>query len=186
MSCTGPNPAYLAWAAPNTDHLVSARLARHGVDNRVFYIRKRVARSGRVEFDHMPAFPRYVFTAPASEWELKREVLDFCGFVSFNGVPATVPDDVMVRLLREADSDGVLPIGVVDEVKFLPGMRVKVVEGPFIGYDGVFVRIVSSAWAIVMIGGRISAKIKLDQLERLESRREAAKRRTERGSSAAA
>jgi transcription antitermination factor NusG len=125
----------------------------------------------------VPAFSRYVFAVINGQWELARNIVDLCGFVNFGGQVAVVPDSVMSQLLREADSDNVLPIGVVDEIKFLPGMRVRVMAGPLAGYVGQYVRAASSSWAMVLLNGRMSAKIQIDQLERVESRREAARRR---------
>jgi hypothetical protein len=159
------------------------RLNRHGIDNRSFFIKKKRVVNGRACTDLVPAFSRYIFTiVPAHQREIARDIVDLIGFVKFNGCPAVVPDDVMAKLLDAADADNVLPLDVVDAVKFLPGMRVVAVEGPFYGHTGQFVRMTSSTWGIVMFNDRLSAKIQLSQLERVESRREAARRRdVERG-----
>lgn len=84
-------------------------------------------------------FPRYIFirTDPAKQSIASvRSTRGVVGLVRFGGLPAVVADEVMDALLQREDADSlhrdVLPL-------FCAGEQVRLVEGPFVGMNGVFV-----------------------------------------------
>ena len=58
------------------------------------------------------------------------------GLVSFGGVPATVPENLIHELqqrLAQIDAEGGLIFADLE-----PGDKVRIVEGPFAGYEAIF------------------------------------------------
>ncbi len=58
------------------------------------------------------------------------------GLVTFGGVPAVTPDNLIVELrqrVRQIEADGGLVNG-----RYRQGDRVRIVSGPFAGYDALF------------------------------------------------
>jgi transcriptional antiterminator RfaH len=86
-----------------------------------------------------PYFPGYVFvrvdlsqaSASSLQW-----IPGATGFVSFDGIPAHVPDELIPRLRQRMETVNATGGGTRLEVQ--PGDSVRVTEGPFAGYEAVF------------------------------------------------
>lgn len=94
---------------------------------------RRGARTALIE----PMFPRYLFLrANWGEQNLApvrstRSVIDF---VRFGGKIGTVPDVLVEGLMRAADPAGVILL----DAELRPGEQVRVVDGPFLGLEGIY------------------------------------------------
>lgn len=86
-----------------------------------------------------PFFPGYMFVNADLE-ELGHNAFSWVpgtrGLVNFGGEPAIVPDQLILELkerVTKIETAG----GLVFET-YQPGERVRIVSGPFAGYDGIF------------------------------------------------
>lgn len=86
-----------------------------------------------------PYFPGYLFVQADLE-EAGLHVYSWLpgtrGLVSFGDIPAVVPDNMIAELrqrLRQIEADGGLLHG-----RYRQGERVRIVSGPFAGYEAIF------------------------------------------------
>jgi transcriptional antiterminator RfaH len=86
-----------------------------------------------------PYFPGYVFLQ-ADLGKNKASSLQWMpgatGFVSFDGIPARVPDGLIPILRQRVDEVNASGGELLHELK--SGDQVRVVEGPFAGYEAIF------------------------------------------------
>ncbi len=85
-----------------------------------------------------PMFPRYLFihlNRQTDNWGPIRSTLGVVSIVRFGREAARVPDDLVAALRSREDTQGIqiLPI---EEYK--PGSRVRITQGGFAGYEGIF------------------------------------------------
>ncbi|MDW8071465.1 MAG: transcription termination/antitermination NusG family protein [Anaerolineae bacterium] len=103
-----------------------------------------------------PYFPRYLFVRANLE-EVGLSVFQWMpgaiGLVCFGGVPAPVPS-ILIEAIR-LRVDAINATGGDPSLHFKPGDRVRVVERPFAGYEGIF---------DVRLSGRERARILLQLL----------------------
>ena len=99
-----------------------------------------------------PLFPRYLFirldlgtdnVAPI------RSTRGVTKLVSFNGLPATVPDQLIDALVQTADPDTELLHP--EEALFKPGTAVTIVDGPLAGLEAIFKAHDGEARSIILL-----------------------------------
>ena len=86
-----------------------------------------------------PYFPRYLFVRVdlnAVGLSVFQWMPGAIGLVCFGGVPATV-SPILIEAIR-LNVDAINAAGGDRGVQFKPGDRVRVLEGPFAGYEGIF------------------------------------------------
>lgn len=103
-------------------------------------------KTGRTTFRVMPLLGRYVF-AGATDQQPTREIrfLMAVSFVALNArrIPLVVDHRAMQAVVNRMQA---FPGGVIDLTgrspapRFLPGDTVRIAEGPFSGFEGLFVR----------------------------------------------
>ena len=104
----------------------------------VFYPRLRVNPVNPRAQKEKPYFPGYMFVrTDLSSVQINtfQRMPHAIGLVNFGGVPATVPDHVIDTIRKSLDDLG---MDIQPRQKFLPGESVKVLKGPFSGYEGIF------------------------------------------------
>jgi len=129
-----------AWYAihtkPRQEEVAAGQLGRRGVE--VFLPRVTERRRGeppRVR----PFFPGYLFVRAdlaAVGISTLQWVPGVCRLVAFGGVPARVPEEAIAlirRQLAQIEAQGGFP-----RMRFRPGERVRVREGPLAGLEGIF------------------------------------------------
>lgn len=85
-----------------------------------------------------PMFPRYLFihlNSQTDNWAPIRSTLGVVSVVRFGRAAARVPDDLITALKSREDIQGI-QILPVDEYR--PGSRVRITQGGFAGYEGIF------------------------------------------------
>ncbi|MEW5939187.1 MAG: transcription termination/antitermination NusG family protein [Chloroflexota bacterium] len=86
-----------------------------------------------------PYFPGYVFLR-ADLTQEKASSLQWMpgatGFVSFDGIPARVPDGLIPSLRQKVDAVNAAGGETLHELE--PGQTVRVTGGPFAGYEAIF------------------------------------------------
>lgn len=85
-----------------------------------------------------PMFPRYLFIHLDTEtdnWAPIRSTLGVANIVRFGMFPSPVPDELIAALQARDNESGVQDIPLYT---FKKGEKVRIEEGPFMGYEGIF------------------------------------------------
>jgi transcriptional antiterminator RfaH len=85
-----------------------------------------------------PMFPRYLFihlNSQTDNWAPIRSTLGAVSVVRFGRAAARVPDDLITALKSREDIQG---IQVLPVEEYRPGSRVRITQGSFAGYEGIF------------------------------------------------
>lgn len=128
---------YAVYTRANHEKRVAAEIEARGAEHFLpVYQSVRRWKDRRVTLD-LPLFPGYVFVRlPLCDKLLILQVPSVVHFVSFNGLPAALPDDEM-RALRSGLSHGLR----AEPHPFLTvGRRVRITGGPFAGLEGILKR----------------------------------------------
>lgn len=162
---------YCVHSKPRAESLAVEHLQRQGYEcflprivRRVASLRAGGSRRRTIE----PLFPRYLFVqADPNVQSLAaiRSTRGALGLVRFAGEPARVTDDLIARLRRDADPQGVI---VLAAPEFHPGDEVSIVDGPFAGLRGVYAQRQGQFRVMVllrMLGGEQSVLLDADSLQ---------------------
>ncbi|MBK1727459.1 transcription/translation regulatory transformer protein RfaH [Halorhodospira neutriphila] len=128
---------YLIHSKPRQEEKARWNLDQQGFRCYLPYIRVRRRRRGRYETLVEPMFPRYLFirlAAGEEDWSPIRSTLGVSRLVRFGTWPARVPDE-LVAAIRERTEGGCCDLC---PEPLQPGERVRVLDGPFHGYEGLF------------------------------------------------
>jgi transcriptional antiterminator RfaH len=142
LSKAGHEPAlrrwYLVYCKPRQETIARENLARQGYETYLPFMREARRRQGRRISVIAPMFPRYLFIHLSSQtdnWSPIRSTLGVVSIVRFGRVAAAVPDDLITALRSREDSQGLQSLPVEE---YKPGSRVRITEGSFAGYEGIF------------------------------------------------
>lgn len=129
---------YLVYCKPRQEAVARENLARQGYETYLPFMRDARRRRGRRVSVVVPMFPRYLFihlSNRADNWAPIRSTLGVISLVRFGSSAARVPDDLIGMLRSREDAQGIqlLP---VEEYK--PGSRIRITDGSFAGYEGIF------------------------------------------------
>jgi transcriptional antiterminator RfaH len=128
---------YALRTKPRKEDVVWRQLGSHGIE--VFYPRIRVHPVNPRSRKIVPYFPGYMFVATDVE-EIGLSTFQWMphtlGLVSFGGEPSIVADhliaELRTRVAEIAEAGGELFAGLK------AGDKVRISEGPFIGYEAIF------------------------------------------------
>lgn len=162
---------HVAYTMPRSEKKVSEALTKINVASFFpvhFVLRKW---SDRVKKLELPMFPNYVFIYVDPKLRYRAlDVKDIVRYVSFDGQPAIVPDDVVDSLKKLSASN----VEVSTEKFDKAGTPVMVCEGPFAGVRGLLVKNngrshlvieVQSLGSAVLLEISASAVVCLDEVE---------------------
>jgi transcriptional antiterminator RfaH len=143
---------YAIHTKPRQEEHAAVHLRRQEFE--IYLPRIKQARRFRQRWRDMiePLFPRYLFirldlgndnVAPI------RSTRGVSKLVSFNGLPATVPEPLINALIESADPDtGLLH---PHEARFKPGATVTIVNGPLAGLEAIFEAHDGEARSIILL-----------------------------------
>ena len=129
---------YLVYCKPRQETIARENLARQGYETYLPFMREARRRQGRRISVIAPMFPRYLFIHLSSQtdnWSPIRSTLGVVSIVRFGRAAAAVPDDLITALRSREDSQGLQSLPVEE---YKPGSRVRITEGSFAGYEGIF------------------------------------------------
>jgi len=115
----------------------------------------RIPRWGRMAWSITPLFPGYLF----ARFDLQQRYFDVKympgvqGIVSAGNDPLAVPL-VVIDEIRRRGTNGVVKI---EEMAYDSGQRLRVVEGPFRGFEAIFERYLSGAERVAILLSAIEA-----------------------------
>lgn len=130
---------YLVHCKPRQERVAEGHLARQGYEVYLPLFRQARRRQGRRVSTVGPMFPRYLFIhldSRTDNWGPIRSTRGVSALVRFGQEPARVPDGLISFLRGREDEKGIQTVQIEE---FRAGGRVRVTEGPFAGYEGVYV-----------------------------------------------
>ena len=129
---------YLIYTKPRQEYLARENLDRQGFVTYLPLVQQSRRRNGRYIKIIEPYFPRYLFiqlNTDTDNWAPIRSTLGVSQMVRFGGIPAVLPDDLITYLKQNDDSNGLQQQRQRD---MSPGDRIEIVNGPFVGYQGIY------------------------------------------------
>lgn len=105
-------------------------------------------------------FPRYIFiklNRESSDWARLRSTRGVMSLVSFNQMPAVVPEAMVNGLIGQTNADGIVDHTTIQKSLFKEGEEVEISEGSFYGLRAIVKAQSSEERVIVllnMLGGQ--------------------------------
>jgi len=129
---------YLVYSKPRKEELARVNLERQGYPAYLPMMRTPRRKLGRRVIRVEPMFPRYLFIHLDTEtdnWAPIRSTLGVVSLVRFGMLPSAVPDDLIASLRERDNASGIqdVPLNTFER-----GQRVRIEEGPFMGYEGIY------------------------------------------------
>lgn len=118
-------------------------------------LQTRTPRWGKMALSVVPLFPCYIF----ARFDLQRSYFDVKYLPGVQGIVSAGNDPLVVPLcvvdeIRQRAVDGVIKL---EEKPFDSGERVRVVEGPFRGFEAIFDRYLSGAERVAILLSAVEA-----------------------------
>src|SRR3989344_8923069 len=129
---------YLVYTKPRQEQVARANLERQHYGVYLPLAQEHKRRRGKPTDVIAPLFPRYLFInldSQTDDWGPIRSTLGVVSLVRFAYQPAQVPDDLVAALRAREDSEGLV---AVPRDVFKRGGRVRITDGSFMGYEGIF------------------------------------------------
>lgn len=129
---------YLVYCKPRQESVARENLARQGYETYLPCMRDVRRRQGKRVTLIAPMFPRYLFihlNRETDNWAPIRSTLGVVSIVRFGRAAARVPDDLLAMLRSREDAQG---IQILPAEEYRPGSRVRITQGGFAGYEGIF------------------------------------------------
>lgn len=130
---------YLVYAKPRQETVARMNLERQGYTVYLPLVRQPRRHKGRVITVVAPMFPRYLFIQldrQTDNWGPIRSTFGVVSIVRFGQTAAAVPDDLVALLRSREDESG---IQILPLEQYRHGTKVRITEGGFAGYEGIFV-----------------------------------------------
>lgn len=130
---------YLVYCKPRQESTAQRNLERQGYMTYLPLLRQRRRRKGRNVSTVGPMFPRYLFVSlnlETDNWGPIRSTLGVVSIVRFGQTAAAVPDHLIEFFRNHQDAEG---IQLWSPAEYQRGMKVRITEGGFAGYEGIFV-----------------------------------------------
>ncbi len=130
---------YAVYTKPNGESIAEENLERQGYLVYLPRLKQARRRRGRWVGVVEPLFPRYLFVRLAMERDNIapiRSTKGVTGLVRFGREPAPVPDGFVESLQAAADEES--GCQVIDCTLFKKGDEIRILDGPFAGYNAVF------------------------------------------------
>jgi transcriptional antiterminator RfaH len=142
---------YLIYAKPHKELVAKENLERQGYEVYLPMARVRRRRLGKGATRIEPLFPRYLFIrldTQTDNWSPIRSTMGVSNLVKFGMYPSIVPKSLIEVLCERCDEEGIQDI-IPGEFK--SGESVRVMEGPMMGFEGVFLAKTSNDRVFVLL-----------------------------------
>ncbi len=168
MNVSATKSWFLVYSKPRQEETAKRHLERQGY---VVYLPRATQnrrRGGRRVTVVEPLFPRYLFIhldAHTDNWGPIRSTVGVTALVRFGAEPARVPDALIALLHSHESGTGMHEWAQTD---LRAGQTVRVGEGAFEGYEGIFLARSSRERVVVLLdilGRPVRARLTADQIE---------------------
>ncbi|MDA8364048.1 MAG: transcription/translation regulatory transformer protein RfaH [Gammaproteobacteria bacterium] len=162
---------YLVYSKPRQEETARENLERQGYAVYLPRAAQNRRRAGRRLTVVEPLFPRYLFirlSMGTDNWAPIRSTIGVSALVRFGAEPARVPD-ALVALLRSHETGS--GIHEWTQKPMRSGQGVRVAEGAFAGYQGIFLARSSRERVVVLLnilGRPVRAQLVADQVDPLD------------------
>lgn len=158
---------YLIYAKPNQEVVAQQQLERQGYATYLPMIVNAKRRNGRRRYVTEPFFPRYLFIhldQTSDNWAPIRSTIGVSNIVRFGMQPVSVNDDVIEFIKHRENPEGLHEVqGGLNK-----GDNVRVLDGPMMGLEGVFVAKTSEQRVMLLLelmGNTTRVQIDVDAIE---------------------
>jgi len=159
---------YVIQAKPKSEQLAKENLERQEYETYLPLILGRSKKRGRTIKSIQPMFPRYMFihlSDKSDDWRPIRSTFGVSTLVRFGMTPAKIPDKLIQELKQREDANG---FQIVPIKKINTNDKVRIAEGLFEGYEGIYESNSSKERVIVLLKiaeNTTKIQIELDKLE---------------------
>lgn len=129
---------YLVYCKPRQESTAQRHLTRQGYTTYLPLMRERRRRLARRVAVVAPMFPRYLFirlNRETDNWAPIRSTIGVVSVVRFGQAAAAVPDDLIALFRQREDAEGIQQLPAEE---FRQGTKVRITDGGFAGYEGIF------------------------------------------------
>ena len=146
---------YLVRTKPGKERWVSDQLSPILPEVFLPMLEARTPRWGRMAWSITPLFPCYIF----ARFDLRARYFDIRYMTGVHGIVSAGSDPLAVPtpVVEEIKQRGINGVVKVEPKTFGPGERVRVVEGPFRGFDAIFERYLSGAERVAILLSAVEA-----------------------------
>jgi transcriptional antiterminator RfaH len=140
---------YLVRTKPGKERWVSGQLSAILPEVYLPMLEARIPRWGKLAWSVMPLFPCYVF----AQFDLQARYFDVKYMLGVQGIVSAGHDPLAVPMavVEEIKSRGVNGVVKIEPRELDNGERVRVVDGPFRGFDAIFERYLSGAERVAIL-----------------------------------
>jgi transcriptional antiterminator RfaH len=160
---------YLIHSKPKSEQLAKNNLERQGYETYLPLVQGKTKRRGKTTKLIQAMFPRYLFIRldeQTDDWGPIASTIGVSKLVRFGQTPGRIPDSLIFELRNHENEKGLQSEPVIE---FKEGDRVRITDGPFEGYEGLFEAHSSKDRVLILlkiIEKNISIKVKSDIIER--------------------
>ncbi len=159
---------YVVHTQAHSERKAASHLERQGFATYLPIYQKRRRHARRIDTVIAPLFPRYVFVAvdmAAQRWRSIHSTVGVARLVCNGDDPAPVPDRIIESLKARENERGLIEINL--RTRFEPGDKVRVSEGAFASYEGLFERTSDNervAILLDLLGRKVRVVLGADEL----------------------
>ncbi len=146
-----PRKWYLIYSKPRAEELAATHLSRQEYVHYLPLITATRTHKGRLLNRIEPMFPRYLFISLDTKndnWAPIRSTIGVSSLVKFGNQPAVVPTELVEALRSRENADGMLSLPARN---FDKGDHVRIFDGPFKDYEGIFLARNSNERVIILL-----------------------------------
>jgi transcriptional antiterminator RfaH len=147
---------YLVRTKPGKERWVHDQLSAVVCEVFLPFLETRSPRWGKLAWVIVPLFPCYVF----AQFEVHESYFDVKYMPGVQGIVSAGPDPIAVptAVVDEIKHRGVDGVVKIEPEEFAMGEQVRVVEGPFRGFEAIFERHLSGAQRVAILLSAVDAK----------------------------
>jgi transcriptional antiterminator RfaH len=162
---------YLVYTKPNQEIVAQQQLEQQGYATYLPMIMNAKRCNGRRRYVKEPFFPRYLFIhldQTTDNWAPIRSTIGVSTLVRFGMLPVPVSNEIIETIRERENPEGLHQVD--DEIK--SGDNVRVLDGPMMGLEGVFVAKTSEQRVMLLLelmGKTTRVQMDVDAIEVLNS-----------------
>jgi transcriptional antiterminator RfaH len=159
---------YVVYAKPRQEAVAKKNLDRQGYRTYLPLVSQARRRNGRRVTVVAPMFPRYLFIYldnRSDNWGPIRSTRGVISLVRFGQAAAQVPDNLVTALHGREDERGIQRLPTEE---YRPGSAVRITDGSFSGYQGVFLAKTGRDRVVLLLdilGKHTRATVSVDAIE---------------------
>ena len=129
---------YLVVTKPQSEFKAQENLLRQGYETYLPLVQTSHRRNGKNIKRTNAFFPRYLFIhldKETDDWSPIRSTIGVAGMVRFGGLPAVVPENMIINLKKNENELGLQSF---EKKKLKVGDKVEIIDGVFEGYKAIY------------------------------------------------